>query len=268
MKQECKLLLALAIAAVSAVSGQCVFALEKTDDIDTNRPSFMFSPLVVPKGSLQIENGTLDQNLHHRTNSFDISETQLRLGLLKNTEFQMFVPNWVLSHAAGQTHSGVSDLNEVGIKQQIPFRNQKLSMSFIGSMNIPTGNRTISGPGVQPVFRLPWGYALPHGFSLMGMQSLLVLNAGRYPQYQPDFMFTKAFGSRARTSVFAEYVGFFTRNTEPVQIAHFGIVRKLNGHHQVDCHFGFGLNRQAPAAFVGAGYSYRFDGLPYGGPSQ
>lgn len=266
MKQKWKLLLTLAIAAVSIVSGQCAFALEKTDDIDTNRPSFMFSPLVVPKGSLQIENGVLDQNLHHRTNSFDISETQLRLGLLKNTEFQMFVPSYVLNHAAGETHSGVSDLREVGIKQRIPFGNEKLSMSVIGAMNIPTGNRAISGSGVQPVFRLPWGYSLAHGFSIMGMQSLLVFNSGRNPQYQPDFMLTKSFGSSARTSAFAEYIGFFTRNFRQRQIAHFGVVRKLNRHHQVDCHFGFGLDRNSPAAFVGAGYSYRFDGLPYGGP--
>src|SRR5271155_1934501 len=34
-------------------------AMDQTDDIDTNRPSFMDSPLVVPKGRLQPENGAL-----------------------------------------------------------------------------------------------------------------------------------------------------------------------------------------------------------------
>src|SRR6516165_7179022 len=130
------------------------WSMEKTDDIDTNRPSFMFSPLVLPAGSLQFENGTLYQHFQHGRTNFGIPETQVRLGLTKRTEFEMFVPNFVLNH---QEHTiaragGASDLNEVGIKHQFPsIRN--FQITFIGALNIPTGSVTISGPGVQPVFR-------------------------------------------------------------------------------------------------------------------
>ncbi len=222
----------------------------------------MFSPLVVPKGSLQLESGTLYQHFQHGTNYFDISETQVRAGLTKRTEFQMFVPNFVLTHQShtGLTNAGVSDLGEVGIKQQIgPLK--KLQLCIIPSLNIPTGSTTISGRGVQPVLRAPWGYPLNKNWSIMGMQSLLLLNSGRDIQYQPDFMLSRTVGPRA--GVFAEYVGFFTHQAAPQQIAHFGGVYKVTRHHQLDMHFGFGMNKSAPAAFVGAGYSFRFDKLPW-----
>jgi len=243
------------------------WSMEKTDAIDTNRPSFMFSPLVVPQGSLQLENGVQYKYFQHGRNFFNVSETQVRLGLLKNTEFQMFVPNFVLlttrvANAPDQVLAGVSDLQEVGFKQQIPFKKlPKLSLSVVGSVNIPTGRRFISGPGVQPVIRIPYGYALGK-YSLMGMQTVAVINSGRDVVYSPDAMITRAVGNK--TSVFIEYLGVFTHQAPSINIAHFGAEYKPRRNHEVDLHFGFGLNKTAPAAFVGAGYSYRFDGLPWG----
>ena len=158
----------------------------------------MFSPLTVPSGSLQLENGTLYQHFQHGTNYFDVPETQVRLGLLKRTEFYMFVPDFVLC------------------------------VSLVVSVNVPTGSHSISNRGVEPVFRIPWGIPLSRGFSIMGMQSLLVLDSGRIVQYQPDFMLNKTFGKKARTNIFAEYVGFFSSNRlPPIQLAHFGLLQRL-----------------------------------------
>jgi hypothetical protein len=258
------------------------WALEQTDDIDTNRPSFMESPLVVPKASLQLENGTAYQHFQHGVTSFDIPETEVRLGLTKRTEFQMFVPNWVLQHTVGSstvglsntvpsvailettpggTRQGVSDLNEAGFKHQFPTLFKDLTISLISGVTIPTGRSFISGRGVQPVIRAPWGKALPKNWAIMGMQSILVVNDGRDVQWQNFWMLNKTFGTR--TSAFIEYAGFYTHQAAPTNIIHFGVVRKLNRHSQIDTHFGFGLNQTAPAAFVGAGYSFRFDGLPW-----
>ncbi|HEY9731769.1 MAG TPA: transporter [Drouetiella sp.] len=240
-----------------------VFALDKSDDIDTNRPSFMFSPLVVPRGSVQIENGGLYQHFQHGGSYFDASETQVRVGLTKRAEFQMFVPYYVGTSRlrTDDTPSGVSGLSEVGFKYQLaPLK--KLQISVIPSVNIPTGNKDIYfGKGVQGLLRAPWSYPLTPKLSIMGMQSILLLNSGRSVEYQPDFMLSRSIGSKA--SVFAEYVGFFTQQLSASQIAHFGAVYKVKPHHQIDMHFGFGLDKTAPAAFIGTGYSYRFDKLPW-----
>ncbi len=172
--------------------------MDKTEDIDTNRPSFMFSPLVVPKGSVQLENGGLYQHLQNGINYFDASETQVRLGLTKRAELQMFVPNYVHIHQShtDDTVSGVSDLSEVGIKYQLgPIK--KVQLSVIPSVNIPTGSRDVSGRGVQGVLRAPWSYPLNSKWSIMGMQSILLLNAGRSVQYQPDLMLNRSIGNES-----------------------------------------------------------------------
>ncbi len=255
-------------------------ALSKDDDIDTNRPSFTDSAFVVPKGSLQLENGTLYQHLQHGGTNYDISETEVRLGLTKSTEFQMFVPTWVLLNTPGGsvarvssakalsnsvsteggTFTGVTNLGEVGIKQQIRpiFRN--LNLALIGGVNVPTGTRPIAAVGAQPVIRTPWNLTVNKNWSLCGMQSILVVNDGRDVQWQNFWLLCRNFGTR--TTAFIEYAGFYTHQASANNIMHFGVVRKLNKNNQIDIHFGFGLDKTAPAAFVGAGYSFRLDRLP------
>lgn len=94
----------------------------------------------------------------------------------------------------------------------------------------------------------------------MGMQSLLVVDGGRDVQWQNFSIASRSIGKR--TGIFLEYAGFYTHHASPNNIAHFGLVRKLNKNMQIDTHFGIGLDKTAPAAFVGLGYSFRFDRLP------
>ena len=239
-------------------------AIENTDDIDTNRPSFMFSPLVVPKGSLQFENGTVYDHFQHGGTSVDLPETQVRLGLTKTTEFQMFVPNAVMFQPNSSTsfNGGASDLNEIGLKHQFP-KFKKFQATFIGALNVPTGSRQISSGGTQPVFRIPWSYPLSSKWSIMGMQSLRVLNSGRDVIYEPDFMLTRDLDSRGRLTIFSEYGGYFAQNANGISIAHFGVVWKPARNHQLDMQWGFGMSKTAPAAFVGFGYSFRLDNLAW-----
>lgn len=255
-------------------------ALEKTDDIDTNRPSFTDSPLVVPKFSLQLENGTQYQHLQHGGNYWDASETEVRFGLTDKTEFQMFVPNFALLRTAGPgaiastgrstsvstsslsetLHAGVSDLAEIGLKRQLKPILKDMNIALIAGVSPPTGSRFLSGTGTQGVFRMPWTKPLNAHWTICGMPSFILLNQARNSQYQQTAMLCRSIGTR--TTLFTEYAGFYTRKEFPVNFIHFGVVRKLDRTRQLDIHFGFGLNKSAPAAFVGVGYSFRFDHFP------
>lgn len=250
---------ATALLATLASGGSLpCYAISASDPIDTNRPSFMFSPLVLPQGSIQFENGTLYQGFQHRHWTYDVPETQVRLGVLKNTELQMFVPNAFLWHTGNMTNGKVTDLAEIGIKSHIGPESSKFNASVIADITVPTGSPVVSGSGVQAAFRLPWGYNIKQ-WSIMGMQSFLILNKAKNLQYFPDMMLSRNIGSKA--AAFIEYGGFFTQRTMPVNLIHFGGVYKITPHQQLDVQFGFGLNRAAPTAFVGAGYSFRLDVL-------
>jgi hypothetical protein len=253
----------LLIAFLLLSSGASAIALDKNDDIDTNRPSFCQSALVVPAGSLQIENGALYQRFEHGLTYVDVPENEVRLGLLKGTEFQMYTPNMILFNQGRSTYAGTTGLQEVGLKKQLgPYK--RFTASVVGGVDIPTGSKLLSGTAVMPVIRLPYAIQLTKNWSFCGMQSLIVTQPHGNIQWQPFVMLSRAVGSKA--SVFAEYGGFFQQNshTPGLSIAHFGGVYKLNRHNQVDIQYGFGMSKSAPVAFVGFGYSYRFDGLPWG----
>ncbi len=241
--------------------------MESSDDIDTNRPSFMFSPLVLPQASMQFENGTLYQGLSHRQWYYDISETQVRLGLTKQTEFSMFVPNFVLQRQPPNTLGGVSDLAEIGFKHQfLKFQSIKsmpalknLSLAAIIGVTPPTGASRISGTGTEGVVRMPWMYQINSKWAIGGMQSFLLNNSGRGPEWEPFMMISRGF--TPRIGAFMEFGGFYQRGQSPQNILHWGAVWKLNRNNQLDSQWGCGLNESSPHAFVGIGYSFRFDKL-------
>ncbi len=242
-----------AIAQVSSIQ-----AVNSSDEIDTNRPSFMFTPNTVPKGSLQLENGCLDSGLRRGRWGIDLPETQVRVGLRRSTEFQVFVPNFVLSRANGSSISGVTDLSEIGIKQQLPTLG-KLKSAIIASVDVPTGAARLSLGGPCGILRLPYTYAINDKWCIGGMQSLLLINHGRDVQWQPDVLLSRSIGNKA--SAFLEYGGYFTSNNYPLNLIHLGAVYKITRNQQIDSHCGFGLNQAAPSAFVGCGYSFRVNGL-------
>ena len=277
---------ALACAAMSF--HQSALALDKTDDIDTNRPSFMDSPLVLPKSSVQLENGTLYQGFHKGQWQYDIPETEVRVGLTKGTEFQAFVPNYNLLHSQvatnevdptsitdniqrGVTTSQVSDITEIGLKHQIGplFANSKKLPGYLRNYNLaaivgvtpPTGSTQLSGTGTAGIVRFPWSKGIGKNWSIAGMQSLLLLNSGRDLSWQPDVLLGRNVGAKA--SIFMEYGGFFTQSEAPLNIMHFGGVYKATKRQQIDMQFGFGMNGAAPIAFIGVGYSFRFDKLAW-----
>ncbi len=248
------LLFASAYAIAAGSSGSA----GPSDNIDTNRPSFMFSPIVLPKGSLQLENGCLDSGLRRGRVGFDLPETQVRIGLARSTEFQVFVPNYVLSKAEGKFSSAVTDISEIGIKQQLPTKG-KLKAAVIAAVSAPTGSSRLSLGGTSGILRLPYLYAINDKWCIAGMQSLLIINHGKSVQWQPDVLVSRSIGSKA--CAFLEYGGYFTSNRNPINLIHVGAEYKITPHQELDAHFGFGLNQSAPSAFVGGGYSFRLDGL-------
>ncbi len=248
----------LSAIVILLFDGSIASAADPSDDIDTNRPSFMFSPIVLPKGSLQLENGCLDSGARRGRWGIDLPETQVRIGLARSTEFQVFVPNYVLSRQAGDSTSGVTDLSEIGIKQQLPAPG-KFKAAIIASVTAPTGATRLSLGGTSGILRLPYLYAVNNRWCVGGMQSLLLINHGNNVQWRPDILISRNISSKA--SVFLEYASSFTSNNYPLNVIHLGGVYKLARCQQIDAHCGFGLNQNAPSAFVGAGYSFRLDGL-------
>ena len=75
------------------------------------------SGIVVPKGSLQAENGLTLTN-DHGQHTLDLSETLLRLGMGSRTELRIVIPNYINGFEGRAPASGFGDV-ALGVKQQL-----------------------------------------------------------------------------------------------------------------------------------------------------
>ncbi len=118
-----------------------------------DRPDITESGVVVPKGSLQAENGlTLTSNHDQRT--VDLSETLLRLGVGSRTELRLAVPNYFYGVEGRAPASGFEDV-ALGVKEQLGPLLDGFELSAIGGLSLPTGAPRISSHGVDPFLKLP-----------------------------------------------------------------------------------------------------------------
>lgn len=138
--------------------------------INTERPAFTDSGVVVPKESLQIENGFVETTTLGRQ-SFDFPETLLRFGVTDKTELRFTAPDYDQNYYAGTGFgSGWSDLM-VGVKQQLgPFH--RFDLSLIVSLSFPTGANSVSSHSYDPEVQLPWSRKLSASWTTAGMLSV------------------------------------------------------------------------------------------------
>ncbi len=226
-------------------------------DLVTDRPDITESSIVVPKGSLQFENG-FTWTSDHGTRTLDASETLIRLGVSDRFELRVAAPNYLESLAG--SFSGFGDLS-LGFKQQIGPLPGDVELSVIVAVSLPSGAAHISSHGFDPFVKLPWSKELRRGWSIGGMQSLFWSTGNRTRNliWEPTVYVEREF--RERAAAFLEYGADFPSVGGARHVAHAGIAYKLTRRQQIDFHFGFGLSPAAPQRFFAGGYSIRIDRL-------
>jgi hypothetical protein len=248
----------LLVAATVAAYGQ---GQPPTTDpeIVTDRPDITESAIVVPKGSLQFENGLTWTNDHGRQ-TLDLSETLVRFGISDRTELRVVVPNYLDGITGRISASGFGDL-AVGMKQQLGPLPGGVDLSVIVALSLPTGADRVSSHGFDPFVKFPWSKDLKAGWSIGGMQSLFSYteDGRRNLVWEPTIYFEKQITKP--WDAFAEYGGDFAQRGGSKEVAHFGTAYKISPRNQVDFHFGFGLSRATPGQFFAVGYSFRIDKL-------
>jgi hypothetical protein len=255
------LLLTLILAGAAPSRAQDQPASPAPSPINTDRPAFTNSSVVVPPGSFQAENGFLATGNFGQT-VVDVPETLVRFGLTKRTEFRFTVPDYFDNVTTG-AGGGFGDL-ALGVKQQLgPLH--KFDLSLIAFVSIPTGANGVSSGGYDPGLQAPWSRALSANWTAAGMFSVY------WPTYQsPEGRARNVTGEttflfdRQLTKpwdAFVEYAGDFPEVGGTRHVLHFGTAFKVANDQQVDFHVGFGLSAAAVDHIVGVGYSFRFQAI-------
>lgn len=238
------------LAGIAPLQGQT--SPIATAPIATDRPAITNSSVVVPSGSVQVENG-FQATTASGQRAFDGPESLVALGLTDATELRFTVPDYI----GADVGSGFGDL-ALGVKQQIGHTADGFDVSVIVFLNFPTGAKAVSSHGYDPGLQLPWSRKISENWTAAGMLSMywLTQSGDRNLTGESTFLFDRQL--TGSWDAFAEYAGDFPERGEPRQLLHAGTAYKLGPFQQLDLHVGAGLSRAAVDHFIGIGYSFRF----------
>ena len=227
--------------------------------IVTDRPSVTDASIVIPVGSIQLENGFLD-NSTPTVRTLDGPETLIRMGLHAKTELRFYVPDDYYNQSVGMSGvapgSGFGDL-AIGVKRQLGPTPGGFDVSVVAYLSMPTGAQAISSHGYDPALQAPWSHALTPKWTLAGMLSLYwpTQNGKRDLTGEPTILLARQLTNP--WSAFVEYAGDFSQRAGPRDLLHVGTTLSVTKRQQLDFHVGVGSLAGATYHFLGFGYSFR-----------
>ncbi len=234
--------------------------------IATDRPAVTDSSVVVPAGSLQVENGFLETRGQGQS-VVDGPESLVRFGLAKKTELRFDVPDYfhILTTGAG---SGFGDL-AFGLKQQLG-PTHGFDVSVVAFLSVPTGANGVSSGGYDPGLQAPWSRMLSANWMAAGMLSVYwptqypspdQSHQGRTRNVTGETTFLLDRQLTKPWDAFVEYAGDFPEVGGPQHLLHFGTALKVARQQQIDFHVGVGLSSATVDHLIGVGYSFRFQAI-------
>jgi hypothetical protein len=255
---KCAIILATLLVYHSIIPAKADSCPSIKDEIITDRPDVTNSSIVIPAGSLQIENG-VNSSSRDGDRVIDGTNSRLRFGIANCLEFLVDAPTY-FANFRGPRNSGFSDVAPA-LKWQISPVPGKVELSAVFGVALPTGSLSIAGPGAQPYLQFPWSWELRNGWGLSGMFTEFFRPSDPISKRLTETTFVIEKQVTERTSLFAEYVGDYPESGSPAQFLNSGGLYRFSPNQQLDFHVALGLNHNAPSYIVGVGYSVRFDEL-------
>jgi outer membrane putative beta-barrel porin/alpha-amylase len=135
------IILAILLVYHSTISAKADGCPSIKDEIITDRPDVTNSSVVVPPGSLQIENG-VNFSARDGDRVIDGTNTRLRAGIANCLEFLVDTPTYFANVRSPQ-NSGFSDVAPA-LKWQISPVPGKIDLSAVFGVALPTGTANIA----------------------------------------------------------------------------------------------------------------------------
>ena len=242
---------ALLAVGASAAPAQSSAPHPALSPIETDRPDFIESSVVVPGGYWQLESGMQVSRAAGRTRVSG-TESLLRVSLARTLEWRLGLPS--LEAQSGR-EADRSDAY-LGIKWQLgPIGAWEVAL--IPGVSVPVGTGVRTSGAWDPEMKLTVSRDLAAGFDLCGMlaASWPTDEGARVSTWLPAISVGRHIAPRVR--IFVEWVGAFARDRESGQLAHGGIAWQPNASLQLDAHAGHRLAGDFPDAFVAVGLSFR-----------
>ena len=241
------------VAAIGSAAAQAA-PRRPAAPFETDRPDFVESSLVVPRGWLQIETGLTFENAADGSQSL-ATETLLRYGAGAHLEWRLGVPGFTMPSGTGHSGFGHGDVY-AGIKWQLgPLGD--LEAGLIAAVTIPLGDPSATSGGWDPEVAATASTDLPGGFDIAAM--LLGALPTQEGQRNATMQASVTLGRELSPAWHAFLEGFATssRHGTPGYLAHIGVTWQLSDDTQFDAHAGRAIAGDVPESFVAVGFSIR-----------
>lgn len=274
-----KRLLVLATLAASALDAQpdkstrTLFNPTPRDqmrELSTDRPDQTESPYTVDAGHWQFEfdfaNYTLDREAGVRTEVWNVSPVNVKLGLTDSTDIQFIFDSYTREriHTAGTTTT-TRDWGDLTIRlKQNVWGNDSGDTAFAAMpfIKVPLQLGNAGNDLVESGLILPLGVALPGGWGMGVMTEFDLLADTTGNDRHLEWINSITF-SRDLTSRLGGYVEFFSAHsyesgTDWLAQADVGLTYAINADTQLDGGCNFGVTRSAPDVQPFIGLTLRY----------
>lgn len=176
---------------------------DKDEGILPDRPDP--SGVVIPKGSLQFENGVA-WTIANGTRTLNAPESLLRFGLGSKTGLRLGLPDYFLGLGRHELASGFADVL-IGMKQQIISHEGGFNLSIIPALSVPTGAESRSSHSVDPELQVPFSVELKNKWLLGTVLTIADPTDHARRNFTGEALFYIARDIARNTEAFIAYVG-------------------------------------------------------------
>jgi hypothetical protein len=228
--------------------------------INAERPGFSTSPQPLPFGHLQIEGGYQFTHDDHEELLEDHTAPLLlmRVGLLRNLEFQLGWAGYSLVEVDGDTDLDANDMT-IALKTKVFDQRSGLpTVGLLGLLSLPAGTGDATSDAVDPSVGLLWTYDLPGAPGLFGTTLFSSLTEDEDRFFQTAVAVGVGTPLIGPLGTFLEYYGFFRDDRGPSHNLDGGFTYLVDRNLQLDINAGVGLNERADDLFIGGGFAKRW----------
>jgi len=240
------------LVATTALACCCISVhAQEEQPINTERPGFSSSPVVLQPGMLQVEAGYQYTDAGSGASDSSVPLTLIRVGLADRVELQLGWSGLSWTDSGGRSSNGANDAS-AGIKWQATGDGATVPIAVFAGVSLPVGADEFTSDSYDPTLAAFWSYSA--GLDWFGTVNLT--------DADDDTTVTNAIGINLPVSgdigAFVEYYGTFAGDGGPEHYLDGGFTWLRRNNLQFDVNAGAGLNDRAADFFFGFGVGYRF----------
>lgn len=254
---------------------------DKLRNMVTERPTNSDGTNTIDPGRFQIEtslisnsrNKDCNQGTCTKTSTTSFADsTNMRLGLTKNSEVQIFVTPYSykrqkVANAEINERDGFNDVTIRGKYSFLGNEGEKFGLAIIPFIKLPTNKNDLGNNDIEGGLGVPFAINFDDGFSLGGMTQFNFLkdqnssddyHQSYYVGYSNAIYISQIFNKKY--NIYAEYYSFKAdvSNSWWQNSANLGVIYSVSKNMKLDAGFRYGLSNAADDLTMFLGTAYRF----------